>query len=150
MKSDGGNLRFNYFLGEEVKETIIALKTGWGYYRIYDDDYMLTPPPEQTPCTRDNVTSAWNSSRFGVVVWYTHGSETSASYVMDNYYSETLNDNYPAFTFQGSCLNASPETPVNLAYSLLGLHASHGITDSQRLFWEPMAWVDWLQNISRY
>jgi len=135
MKSDGAEFQLIYLLGEAIKKTIVEPKTGWSCYRIYDEDYSLSPPPEQIPCTKDNVTNAWNSSPFGVVAWATHGSPTSASFVMDTSYAAVLNDDYPAFTFQLSCLTAHPETASNLAYSLL---KNGGIctTGATRVAWD--------------
>jgi hypothetical protein len=134
MKTDGYASDYIHLLGEGIKETVAVPKTGWSYHRIYDQNYSFDPPPESIPCSKDNVVSAWTNSPFGVVVWATHGLETSASYVMDNAAVAALNDNYPAFTFQASCLNAHPETAVNLAYSLLKNGAVNTI-GSTRVAW---------------
>ena len=119
-----------YHLGEEIKDDIIIPKGSWGYHRVYEENYGLSPVPETVPCTKDNVTNAWNGVPFGAVFWWTHGSSTSASDIMDTTHAATLNDTYPAFTFQCSCLNAYPEVTTNLAYSLLknGCIATVGAT----------------------
>ena len=117
-----------YHLGEQIKGDVI-LPAGWLYHRVYEEDYGLVPPPETTPCTKSNVTNAWTSRGFGLVVWWTHGSSISAADVMDILYARNLNDDYPAFTFQVSCHNSYPESG-NLSYALLdnGAVATIGAT----------------------
>lgn len=119
-----------YQLGEEIKDDIVIPKGSWGYHRVYDESYGLSPAPETVPCSKTNVTNAWNGTPFGSVFWWTHGSSTSASDVMDTTYAASLDDDYPSFTFQCSCLNAYPEVTNNLAYSLLknGAIATVGAT----------------------
>jgi len=108
----------SYPLGEQIKNDF-AIPAGWGYHRVYDADYGLVPPAETIPCTKDNVTNAWNNGAFGLVSWCTHGTAKAAAGVMDLSHASTLNDVYRTFTFQGSCSNAYPETTNNLAYILL-------------------------------
>lgn len=107
-----------YQLGEEIKDDVLV-PNAWTYHRVYEEDYGLSPAPETTPCNEDKVTYAWTGSEFGAVFWWTHGSSTSASYVMDLAHAATLDDEHPGFTFQASCLNGKPETTNNLGYSLL-------------------------------
>ena len=134
MKSDGGYFQLIYYLGEAIKEQIIDPRPDWDCFRIYDEDYSLPSPSELTPCTKDNVTNTW-STPFGMVVWSTHGWEIGASYVMDVDHTALLDDNYPAFTFQVSCLNAHPETANNLVYSLLK-HGGICTIGSSRVSWD--------------
>jgi hypothetical protein len=124
------NVTPGYQLGEEIRNTILV-PNGWTYHRVYDQyntycnpgdpGYILSIPgdTETTPCTVSNVTNAWNASDFGGVFWWTHGSSTSAEYVMDSATAATLDDAHPSFAFQCSCLNGAPETTNNLGYSLL-------------------------------
>jgi len=107
------------WLGEDIKDDIL-MEAGWSYHRIYEDNHMgWDPPPETMPCTKENVTDVWGNGSFGLVVWFTHGSATSALDVMDINRVNELNDNYKAFTFQASCNTAWPENSNNLAYELL-------------------------------
>ena len=106
-------------LGEDIKDDIL-IEADWSYHRIYEDDsHGFDPPPETMPCTEDIVTDVWKNGTFGVVVWFTHGSATSARDVINIYRVNELNDNYKAFTFQASCNTAWPEENDNLAYELL-------------------------------
>ena len=115
---------------EEIKDQVLIPKGDWQWHRVYNEDYGLTPPPETTPCSVTNVTNTWNGSQFGAVFWFTHGSSTSASNVMDVSHAATLSDSHPAFIYQSSCYNGKPETTNNLAYSLLknGAVATVGAT----------------------
>jgi len=118
-----------YHLGEEIKNSVIVPK-GWSYHRVYDQNYGLSPVPEKMPCNEDNVTNAWRNSQFGAVLWWTHGSETSASDIMDLSHAAMLDNTHPGFTFQCSCTNSYPEASNNLSYSLLrnGAIATVGAT----------------------
>jgi hypothetical protein len=118
MKPQDGSTP-GYQLGEEIKNDVIIPKGDWGYHRVYDGEYSLIPPPETTPCTISNVQSAWNGSQFGCTLWWTHGDSTSAIDVMDISDAVTLDDDYPGFIFQCSCLNSYPEVSYNLGYTIL-------------------------------
>ena len=122
-----------YHLGEAIKNAVVVPKT-WNYHRVYDDNYGLTPVPETVPCTTDNVTTAWNNSDFGAIFWWTHGSSTSASEIMDLTHAATLDNNHPGFTFQCSCLNSYPEAANNLTYSLLK-NGGIGTVGATRVSW---------------
>ena len=107
-----------YQLGEEIKNRVLG-PAGWAYHRVYDSNYWLSPAPETVPCNIANVTSAWKRAGYGAVIWWTHGTSTSASYVMNTSNAATLDDNHPSLAFQCSCLNGTPESSSNLGYSLL-------------------------------
>lgn len=106
-----------YHLGEAIK-TAAAEPAGFGVTRVYDQTYSLNPPPDYTPCSYDKVLSAWQQ-RAGFHFWWTHGNEATAADIMTTSRTQYLDNQYPSFVFQCSCLNAYPETSTNLAYSLL-------------------------------
>ena len=136
MKPSDGSTP-GYQLGEEIKNTVLV-PNGWTYQRVYDEKYSLPEPPAIiTPCTVDNVTNAWNGSDFGAVFWWTHGSSTSASYVMDLSHAATLDDAHPSFTFQCSCSNGTPEASNNLQYSLLKNGCVATVSASRVSWYEP-------------
>ncbi len=120
-----------YELGEQIKDNTLT-PCGWGYYRVYDKDYNLSPPPEKTPVTSLNTQNVWKSEQPGCVFWDTHGSSTSSSGMISVSQVSGLDDTHPVFTFQGACLNAKPDVENNLCYSLLvhGAIATHGGTIS--------------------
>lgn len=125
-----------YHLGEQIKNSIL-IPQGWGYHRVYEQNYGLTPPPETTPCDCTNVKNVWSATPFGLVTWWTHGSATGAVDVMSVTYVPYLNDSYPSFTFQCSCTNARPETANNLAYSLLQRGAINTVAASRVSWYYP-------------
>ncbi|NQT91820.1 MAG: hypothetical protein HQ559_03595, partial [Lentisphaerae bacterium] len=108
-----------YQLGEEIKNSVLVPKGDWACHRVYNLTYGLNPAPETYPCSVANVRGAWNSGDFGAVFWWTHGSATGASDVMDLSSAATLDDTHPAFTFQCSCNNSYPENSSNLSYAIL-------------------------------
>ena len=120
----------NYQLGEGIKDDYLE-PSGWNYHRVYETNFGLTPPPETTPCTMDNVTSDWNSSDYGFVLWCSHGSTTSASDVMNQAHAQQLDDDHPSFLFQCSCWNLGPNSPSNLAYYMLKYASVNVVGNSQ-------------------
>jgi len=110
--------------GEQIKWSI-AEAENWSSHRLYDENYGVDPAPETTPCTVANTRDVWNGSaansdgKFGLVVWSTHGTHTSATHVMDTSNTSQLDPNYPSFVFSGSCQNSWPEDPCNLSFTLL-------------------------------
>jgi hypothetical protein len=135
MKPSDGSTP-GYQLGEEIKDDILV-PNSWTYYRVYDSDYGLIPTPDKTTCNVTNVTNAWNGSDFGAVFWWTHGSSTSASDVMDVSHAATLDDAHPSFAFQCSCSNGTPETSNNLGYSLLKNGCISTVSASRVSWYEP-------------
>jgi len=131
MKPFDGNTP-NYQLGEQIR-TELCEPNNFDYYRIYDEDYGCTPPPEATPCTQDNVLTAWQNP-FGLVTWATHGWSSGASSVLTSSSCSQLNDYQPSFVFQGSCYNGYPEDSNNLGYSLLK-HGAVATVSSSRASW---------------
>lgn len=123
-----------YHLGEAIKNTIIVPKGDWGYHRVYQETYGLTPPPETTPINVEGVTNVWKAAPFGAIFWWTHGSSRVASQVMDTTHTTQLNDNDPGFVFHASCSTAYPEDAGNLSYSLLKNGASASVA-ATRLSW---------------
>ena len=91
----------------------------------------------------------WKSNKYGMVWWSGHGNSKGAYIGCHDCYDGTfinsddttlLNDNYPAFVFQCSCLNGLPEEPNNLQFSLLkqGAIATYA---ASRVSWYMVA--DW-------
>ncbi len=124
-----------YLFGEHLK-TDRLIPGEWNYHRVYDQEHGLSPVPETVPCTPSNVVAAWNTASPGAVFWFQHGSQTAVTDIMDLDNAANISTNNRAFTFQGSCWNAHPETTNNLAYTLLlrGCTATTGAT-------RPSWWV---------
>ena len=131
MKPSDGSTP-GYQLGEAIKDAA-AVPAGMNSTRVYESSYGLTPPPEYTPCTYSNALTAWQQHA-GFHFWWTHGNETLASDVISTDRCQYLDDNYPSFTFQCSCLNGSPERTDNLGYALLKKGAI-AVDSASRVSW---------------
>ena len=89
------------------------------------------------------VRDRWASGNFGLVLWWGHGSQTTAvvgpdecfdGTLFDSSQAGSLNDMQPAFTFQCSCNNAYPENAGNLAYAILK-QGGIGTVSATRVSW---------------
>ena len=127
-------------LGENIKDNCLV-PAGLGYYRIYDEDYDIDPPPEATPCNINNVVAAWDDG-YGLVTWWGHGSVYTALSIMDSLGCALLDDAKPAFTCQASCNNGFPEYPGNLGYRLLRHGAVSTVCATRASGYSP-GWWDW-------
>jgi hypothetical protein len=114
---------------------------------IYEPEEELLP---------DLTLNKWASNKYGMVWWSAHGTDTEAQIgfhkgfkncthgnFITSSHTIQLNDNYPAFVYQGSCENGKPETLNNLQFALLkhgaiatyaASRVSYGIIS---LFWSP-------------
>ena len=131
------------------------------YHRIYEYDYNLNPKAETildgldhqmgVNLNDDHIFSVnktieiLSKEKFGVITWNTHGVKDRAFNVMDVDNLENLNNQYPAFIFQGSCLNAYPEDNNNLSYALLKTKAINTI-GATRISWGHDAFQTSLDN----
>ena len=127
-------------LGENIKDDS-AVPTGLGYFRIYDDDYGLTPAPESTPCTVANVVAEWPDA-YGMMTWFTHGGPTSASSLFNSASCSSLDNTRPSFTYQASCYNGYPESDNNLGYALLREGAIATVSASRVSWYAPGIYDD--------
>lgn len=129
-------------LGQSIKSDI-ADPLGYMMYRIYEDDYGYSPPPECPRINPSNVNPSAPCNMLGGLVngpgyaflgWSTHGSETDASGLISSSQTANLDNGKPFFTFQGSCLNGYPENHNNLGYALLK-NGSIGTVSASRVSW---------------
>jgi Peptidase family C25 len=74
------------------------------------------------------VRDRWAANDYGIVCWWGHGSQTSASVgydgcwdgtLFDNSQTGSLDDGHPSFVYQNSCTNGYPENTSNLQYAIL-------------------------------
>jgi hypothetical protein len=89
------------------------------------------------------VRDRWAANDYGLVLWWAHGSQTSASVGCDGCWDGTLfsssqtsslDDDHPSFVYQNSCHNGYPESTNNLQYALLK-HGAIGAVGATRLSW---------------
>jgi len=118
--------------------------TGFSSWTMYQQGNSVCGPTSAYPSKQELlggtiVRDRWSANAYGLVMWWGHGSQTSAVVGYDNCWDGTLFDNsqytslddaYPAFVYQNSCLNGYPEASNNLQYSLLknGAVATVGAT----------------------
>ena len=85
----------------------------------------------------------WSNDTYGMVWWWGHGSETSASLgysgcgwgtIMTSSNAALLNDSYPSHVYQCSCLNGYPENTGNLGTALL-YNGAITTTSASRVSW---------------
>ena len=134
-------------LGEGIKNDL-ADPASFTSYRIYEEDYN-PPTPELWPCNKNNVKNEWKNG-YGMVVWATHGSQTSASDIFDSSLTTQLNDTKPAFTFQTSCNTGYPENDNNLAYALLKHGGIATVGASRVSFYSFGNWTTYDPTSGRY
>ena len=74
------------------------------------------------------VRDHWAANDYGLVVWWGHGSQSTAwvgcegcwdGYIFANDYPSYLDDDHPSFVYQNSCKNGYPEDANNLQYAIL-------------------------------
>ncbi|MBN2549690.1 MAG: hypothetical protein JXB15_11060 [Anaerolineales bacterium] len=74
------------------------------------------------------VRDRWAANDYGLVVWWGHGSATTASVgyepcwdgtLFSTSQTSSLDDDHPSFVYQNSCTNGYPENTSNLQYALL-------------------------------
>ncbi|MCE5313505.1 MAG: C25 family cysteine peptidase [Armatimonadota bacterium] len=121
-----------YQLGESIIGNI-SDPLGFNHDRIYNASYSLSPEPEHYPCTMDTVQAEWSAGA-GLVFYMTHGSSTSASYVMSSGSCSNLGNNTPSIVYGAACENGKPEQTNNLGYALLRDGAVSTLTAS-RVSW---------------
>ncbi|MCX6924917.1 MAG: hypothetical protein NT154_17145 [Verrucomicrobia bacterium] len=90
------------------------------------------------------VSNRWAANPYGIVCWWGHGNVDIAVVGYGDYcwdgdlfkssMTSVLNDEFPAFTFQCSCLNGYPENYHNLQYQLL-LRGGIGTVGATRDSW---------------
>jgi len=118
-------------LGEQMKDDFLAFRgyDPWTMYQQGSDACGLDSFYDSDEELRgDSVSLRWAGTAYGIVSWWGHGSISSAQVGADNcwdgalfssYQTQYLDDSRPAFTFQCSCKNGTPESPYNLQYKLL-------------------------------
>jgi len=89
------------------------------------------------------VRDRWAANDYGLVVWWGHGSSTSAVVGYDtcwdgtlfqSSYAPSLDDDHPSLVYLNSCLNGYPESTSNLQYALLQ-HGGIGTVGATRVSW---------------
>ncbi|MDD1673202.1 MAG: C25 family cysteine peptidase, partial [Methanomicrobiales archaeon] len=91
----------------------------------------------------------WSNNPYGLVWWWGHGVDQyaqigygtcDAGNILYSGDASSLNNSYPAFVYQNSCLNGRPETPTNLGTALLYNGAIATVSASRVSWYMVGAW----------
>lgn len=134
-------------LAEQMRDDYLS-SAGYSSWRQYQQgngacslDSLYTSEEELRGGTV--VRSRWASNDYGVVCWWGHGADRSASVGCDECwdgtlfstsYASSLDDDHPSFTYQCSCLNGYPEYSNNLQYAVLK-NGGVGTVGATRVSW---------------
>ena len=124
------------------------LDPGYSSWTLYQQGSACTDANSSWPSDEelhgsDTVKNRWAANDYGLVVWWGHGSSTSASIgysgcsggtLMASSYATALDDNHPSFVYLNSCNNGYPEVSGNLGYALLK-NGAIGTVSASRVSW---------------
>ena len=134
-------------LAEQMKDDYL-ITAGYSYWRQYQQgngtcglNSLYSSEEELQGGTV--VENRWQSNDYGIVCWWGHGSQTSASVGCEGCWDgllfsssqcSSLDDYHPSFTYQCSCTNGYPENSNNLGYAPLK-QGSIGTVSATRVSW---------------
>jgi hypothetical protein len=102
------------------------------------------------------VKQRWMNHPYGLVWWWGHGSSTLAQIgysgcgtgtLLTSGDATALNDDYPSFVYQCSCLNGKPEDSNNLGTALL-YNGAVATVSASRVSWYAV--TSWYPNLKYY
>ncbi|MBN1796525.1 MAG: discoidin domain-containing protein [Sedimentisphaerales bacterium] len=125
-----------YYLGEQIKSFILEPQF-LDSDRIYEEDFGVNPEYTYQQAPTTYMADVWAAKQYGMVLWSTHGNQTSAQYLINTGDVPSLNDNYPSVVFLGSCQNGWPENADNLAYKILQNGGITTVAGSRNTFYTP-------------
>ncbi|MEJ2745056.1 MAG: C25 family cysteine peptidase [bacterium] len=134
-------------LGEQAKDDYLTAR-GYSYWRQYQQGSGACSlnsiyPSEEELRGGTVVRDRWAGTDYGIVMWWGHGSDTSAAVgyggcwdgtLFSNTQTSSLDDDHPSFTYQCSCTNGYPEVTNNLQYSIL-IQGGIGTVSATRVSW---------------
>ena len=144
--------------GAELAEAMINnyLKDeGYKYYRQYMKGNVCADATSKYDPEEELIEGAtikrWQSNKYGMVWWSAHGNakevgigfedDCDGGLMLVNSDTTQLNDSFPAFVFQNSCLNGKPEVPDNLQVSLLAHGAIVTYAATRSCYFRPGKWL---------
>ena len=134
------------YLSEAMKSDYLS-SSGFSSWTLYQQG-SLCPVADSIFVSNeelvDGATQArWMTNPYGMVWWWGHGNSTGASLgysgcgwgtIMSSSGTSSLNDFYPSFVYQCSCLNGYPEVTNNLGTELL-YNGAIGTVSATRVSW---------------
>ncbi len=140
------------YLGEAMKLGYLS-SSDYSSYTLYMQG-SLCPEADSLFSSDDElldgvVKTYWMNNPFGMVWWDGHGNVTKAvlgytgcgtGIIMTSSDAPSLNDNFPSFVYQGSCLNGYPEASNNLGTALLYNGAIATVSASRVSWYNEGSW----------
>jgi hypothetical protein len=150
--------------GAWLSEAMIAdylTPAGFSDWTMYMQGSQCPPNADSSFASDQELTSGavktrWMNNPYGMVWWWGHGSETTAALgysgcgwgtILSSSDASSLNDNYPSFVYQCSCLNGSPEYSNNLGTALL-YKGAIGTVSASRVSWYAV--TSWSSGLKYY
>jgi hypothetical protein len=145
------------YLAEAMKTDYLT-PSSYSNYTMYQQGSMCAAADssftDDEELLNSAVASHWGSNNYGMVWWWGHGWYTSASIgysgcgsanLFNNTETSSLNDTYPAFTYQCSCYNGYPENSGNLGTALLRQGAVATVSASRVSWYAVTSWYTGLK-----
>jgi hypothetical protein len=146
------------YLGEAMLSNYLTA-AGFSKWTMYMQG-SLCPPNGNSALASDQelvsgaVKTRWMGNPYGMVWWWGHGSQTSAALgysgcgwgtILASSDAPSLNDIYPSFVYQCSCLNGYPEQSNNLGTVLLYNGAATTVSASRVSWYAVTTWTTGLK-----
>ncbi len=145
------------YLAEYMKSGYL-ISQGYSPWTLYQQGSLCSAANSSFSSNQELVDGAtlsrWMSNPYGMVWWWGHGSETGAylgysgcgwGTIMNSSGSSSLNDSYPSFVYQCSCLNGYPEVSNNLGTALLYNGAITTVSASRVSWYAVTLWFPGLK-----
>jgi hypothetical protein len=145
------------YLGEAIVNNFVA-PSGIDSYRQYMQGGFCAAAnstfESEGELLPGSTAAHWSANPYGLVLWWGHGnwfgaylgySGCGTATFFDANNVSSMNNAYPAFVYQCSCLNGEPEQPSNLG-SLLLIQGAVATVSASRVSWYAVtSWATWLK-----
>jgi hypothetical protein len=140
------------YLGEAMKTDYLT-PAGISSWTMYMKGGLCAAANSSFACSQELLDGAtklrWMDYPYGLVLWWGHGSATSAMLgysacgwgtILSSTDTTSLNDTYPSFVYQNSCTNGYPESSSNLGTALLYKGAIATVSASRVSWYAVTSW----------
>jgi hypothetical protein len=134
------------YLGEAMKSNYLTTG-GFSSYTLYMQGSLCAAADSVFLSNEELIDGAtkarWMNNPYGLVWWWGHGNQTGAylgytgcglGSILSASDTPSLDDDYPSFVYQCSCLNGYPENSNNLGTALL-YNGAITTTSASRVSW---------------
>ncbi|MEN6560319.1 MAG: C25 family cysteine peptidase [Acidobacteriota bacterium] len=147
------------YLGEAMVNNYVA-PSGMGYHRLYMQGNFCAAANSVFDSEEELLSGAtaahWDANPYGLVLWWGHGNwfgaylgytDCGTGYILNANDVSSLDDSRPAFVYQCSCSNGTPEEPSNLG-SLLLIRGAVATVAASRVSWYAV--TSWRLSLKYY